>query len=349
MNDRCMAGTIAEAIKERTTIGLGVKLESWFKAQKAGWLVPQAPMHKWDLGPILHPTCLVSHRCLDFQVVRRFLGLDARQGRPASSPSTKPADGGQAGPSRPGLRRRYIPSRPVGLGPPPVLEPPGPDGDSFNIPPMMHQEVNLPGANSGFLPQLDSCPFMKSVPAPGARRREPPGRVEQPPPLAPLPPGPSPIGPPADNEQLETEPPDSRPPQPRRAGVAPGKPSSSSSVDDTSRPQAQRQQDRRGWQRRPPRRPGQPDRSGHGRRPLPKPPPPIDGQSPPSKAPAPSAPNDAQPGVPSRPRIFDVPPRPDPDVPPTAAEEPAQTNPNVLPRVAEKPESQPDDELYPGL
>ena len=338
VNDRCMAGTIAEAIKERTTIGLGVKLESWFKAQKAGWLVPQAPMRKWDLGPILHPTCLVSHRCLDFQVVRRLLGLDSRQGRSALPPSTKQADGGQSGPTRPGLRRRYMPSRPAGLAPPPVLEPPGPDDDSFNIPPMMYQEINLPGANSGFLPQLDSCPFMKSVPAPGSRRRESPEGVEEPPSLGPLPPGPSPIEPPpADNGKPETEPPDSRLSQPRRAGVVPAKPGPvnlgpSPSVDDTSRPPGQTAERRPSRQ---PGQPGQPDQSGQVRRPVPKPPPSIEALSPPSKAPSP--PNDPQLNMPSHPRVFDVPPHRGPDVPPRAVEKPLQPSPYIPPRVAEDP------------
>ena len=70
VNSHCQAGNIPLALKEKTTVGIGFKLELWGKIAKAGFLVPQTPLRKWNLDGWLHKSWMIRHRCRD---VRQLL------------------------------------------------------------------------------------------------------------------------------------------------------------------------------------------------------------------------------------------------------------------------------------
>ena len=42
-----------------------MKLEAWSNVQREGYLIPRAPLKKWDLGHHLHPNWILDNRCFD--------------------------------------------------------------------------------------------------------------------------------------------------------------------------------------------------------------------------------------------------------------------------------------------
>lgn len=78
-------------------MGVGLKLEAWFNAEKDGYLIPRTPVHKWDLGGLLHPSWTVDNRCFDL----RRLFLPGSHSEPGQAPR-EPPDTGNKEPSQSG-------------------------------------------------------------------------------------------------------------------------------------------------------------------------------------------------------------------------------------------------------
>ncbi|KAI9885498.1 MAG: hypothetical protein M1823_002727 [Watsoniomyces obsoletus] len=128
VDGQCRVGNIPQAVKEKTTVGLGLKFEVWFKAAKEGFIVLQSPVHKFDLDSLLdgllHRTWDVSHHCFDIKKIGRALGFGSG-GAPERSPVPP-----QQGP---------LPS------PPPRTNPNGPVNGPITIPGSGPRVLNPPG------------------------------------------------------------------------------------------------------------------------------------------------------------------------------------------------------------
>ncbi len=204
---QCRVGNIAQAVKERTTLGLGLKFEVWFKAAKEGFVVLQSPIHKFDLDSLLdgllHRTWVVSHHCFDIRKIARALGLGSpgsQENPPVPSPQPGPK------PSQPA-------DGPIKIPPfdPKLLDPSDVYGPS--IPKEGSPKPPTPGKNQPQPPKELTPPVRPANPQPPPGKQSPPdrGTVQPPtggttPPIPPRPPKPAPPAPLPHEVPLDDEP-----------------------------------------------------------------------------------------------------------------------------------------------
>ena len=86
VDSHCKAGNIPMALKDKTKVGIGFKVEVWGKIAKAGFLVPQTPLWKWDLDDWLHKSWLIRNRCIDVRHLPTPLDLLKPNDPPSEDP-----------------------------------------------------------------------------------------------------------------------------------------------------------------------------------------------------------------------------------------------------------------------